>query len=211
MKKVNLIKFSKKNHLDNYILDQIRNYTNVLNKKELNIVLPGGSTPLSFYKKLNDEYKEDFKINIWLSDERLTKNKILKNEFQLNKNIRSNNFNINLFYEKKGIYDIYKIKNSFDFVFLGVGEDGHVASIFPNNMSILNSEEYFCLINDSPKSPKKRITLSKKTLTNTNNLFFIISGKTKLELVNRFFNSRNLVANHFYGIDKTELLYSYEK
>ncbi|EMY13983.1 glucosamine-6-phosphate isomerase/6-phosphogluconolactonase domain protein [Leptospira weilii str. Ecochallenge] len=51
---------------------------------------------------------------------------------------------------------------SFDLVLLGLGEDGHIASLFPG--MDLSEEKDTIEIYDSPKSPKERISLSLRKL-----------------------------------------------
>lgn len=48
---------------------------------------------------------------------------------------------------------------SVDLALLGIGEDGHIASLFPNAKS-LKSNDYFIQINNSPKQPPKRNTIT---------------------------------------------------
>jgi len=51
-------------------------------------------------------------------------------------------------------------KEPFDLVFLGIGEDGHFASLFPGTYTEDKTEEQVLLVEDSPKPPKRRTTLS---------------------------------------------------
>lgn len=64
-----------------------------------------------------------------------------------------------------------------DVAFLGVGEDGHVASLFPDSAS-LDSTEYFVFVENSPKAPPKRITATLRFLNErVGRLFFLIPPK----------------------------------
>ena len=85
---------------------------------------------------------------------------------------------------------IVKAALPFDLVLLGMGEDGHVASLFPTRIHDENA--WVHSIYDSPKPPAERITLSAKALSNTHHLFFLITGKDKREALKRWRDGENL-------------------
>jgi 6-phosphogluconolactonase len=67
-----------------------------------------------------------------------------------------------------------------DLIFLGMGEDGHVASLFPNTFAkIMDNSVPFLVIEDSPKPPPTRISLSYKTIIAAKNIWVLISGAGK--------------------------------
>ncbi|KAI5172516.1 6-phosphogluconolactonase [Nematocida sp. LUAm3] len=67
-----------------------------------------------------------------------------------------------------------KLQNAkFDLAFLGIGEDGHIASIFPESSSI-DSSDIVTIITDSPKPPAKRITTTPRMLTMIKKLIFLV-------------------------------------
>jgi len=67
-----------------------------------------------------------------------------------------------------------------DLVILGMGEDGHVASLFPGaSAEILNSNVPFLVIENSPKPPPKRITLSYSAISAASQVWTMISGPGK--------------------------------
>ena len=71
-----------------------------------------------------------------------------------------------------------KILGGFDIVLLGVGEDGHVAALYPEH-PVLDKESSYAYMEDSPKPPPKRITATKDLILNAELvvLFFIGEGK----------------------------------
>jgi 6-phosphogluconolactonase len=65
-----------------------------------------------------------------------------------------------------------------------MGEDGHTASLFPGHKN--DWEETVHEIYNSPKPPPERISLSASTLANTKQLFFIVTGASKIEPINQW-------------------------
>lgn len=88
---------------------------------------------------------------------------------------------------KEAIDDIDQIasKNSkgqprLDLVILGMGEDGHVASLFPNaSAETINCSAPFLQIDNSPKPPPKRLSMSFVTITAATHVWALVSGAGK--------------------------------
>jgi 6-phosphogluconolactonase len=66
-----------------------------------------------------------------------------------------------------------------DLIFLGMGEDGHVASLFPGKMEGKMPADIFCAVNNSPKPPPDRVTLSYATIAAAKNVWEMASGAGK--------------------------------
>lgn len=67
----------------------------------------------------------------------------------------------------------------FDAVLLGVGEDGHVASLFPGRRETFRTDAQVMVVSDSPKAPALRLTMSMPLFTNARHVFAIAFGKGK--------------------------------
>jgi len=78
----------------------------------------------------------------------------------------------------------------FDLILLGVGDDGHTASIFPDQMKLLNSEK-ICEVAIHPSSGQKRITLTGKVINNSERIYFLVTGKSKAEVVAEILEKKN--------------------
>lgn len=73
--------------------------------------------------------------------------------------------------------------DSFDVVLLGVGPDGHVASLFPGHPQQQAREAIAMAVHDSPKPPPTRVSLSAECLSRARQVWFIVSGADKAEAV----------------------------
>jgi 6-phosphogluconolactonase len=70
----------------------------------------------------------------------------------------------------------------FDLIMLGLGEDGHTASIFPNNIHLFDSRNLF-EVSKHPVTKQKRITATGKIINNSKAVCFLATGKNKSEKV----------------------------
>ena len=69
---------------------------------------------------------------------------------------------------------------TFDLVLLGLGEDGHTASLFPGRSLDQQAKRKTVLaVHDAPKPPPHRITLGAHRLSQARNVFFLIAGESK--------------------------------
>lgn len=68
----------------------------------------------------------------------------------------------------------------FDLIILGMGGDGHTASIFPGQMELLQSQE-ICALAKHPVSGQERITLTGPVINNARTVVFLVTGKSKQE------------------------------
>lgn len=73
----------------------------------------------------------------------------------------------------------------FEVTMLGVGPDGHVASLFPGRAELLVVVRDVVVVPDSPKPPPERITLSLGALNRSRAVWLLASGESKAEAVAR--------------------------
>ncbi len=75
--------------------------------------------------------------------------------------------------------------DSFEVVMLGVGPDGHVASLFPGHPALTVDDRVAVAVPDSPKPPPERISLTFPALNRSRAVFFVVSGEGKADAVAR--------------------------
>ena len=162
-------------------------------KSRLSFVLTGGSSPVNLYKKLAKSNIDWSNIDLFWGDERFVSNKSKNSNFKLANDLFIKKVKIkkqNLFYINTKRKDINqssleyqnKIKNyfknkkiKFDICLLGMGNDGHVASIFPNT-NILKKKSIVSPVN---RGDFKRITIGLKVINNSKKIFLWLSKKSK--------------------------------
>ena len=76
---------------------------------------------------------------------------------------------------------------SFDLILLGMGTDGHTASLFPGSDFLEEKEKWVAAVKKGEGSPPvPRITLTLPVLNGAKNVFFLLSGNKKAELLDSF-------------------------
>jgi 6-phosphogluconolactonase len=83
----------------------------------------------------------------------------------------------------------------FDMVVLGMGEDGHTASIFPENPESLFSEK-LCEVTVHPLSGQKRVTMTGKVINNADEIIFLVTGENKAQIIEEIFK-KGVSAHNF--------------
>ncbi|WP_038246922.1 6-phosphogluconolactonase [Ghiorsea bivora] len=170
-------------------------------------VLAGGSTPELCYRLLRDADMDWAKVHVWFGDERalplghadrnetMARNALLDGVAIPAANIHSIDF-ANGTQAAASIYahDIAGI-DGFDLVMLGMGEDGHTASLFPNH-DTLQSNDLTIAEFDSPKPPSERVSMGFKALNNHKQCFILATGASKKEPLQAIQNGADLPVTH---------------
>lgn len=157
------------------------------------IVLAGGTTPGVAYKMLKDADTDWGKWEIFHGDERCLpvdhseRNSLMANRLWLDHVAVTAEMNHVIRAElgaEAGRDDyaaVIKGKLPFDMVLLGMGEDGHTASLFPGHVH--DETETMHAVHNSPKPPPDRVSMSAATLGNTRELLILVTGAGKQEAV----------------------------
>lgn len=101
---------------------------------------------------------------------------------------------------------IEKIQPKYDLALLGMGEDGHVASLFPGSNPTLVGD-WVAIETNSPKPPPQRLSLTFDALNGSKEVIFLVSGAEKSQAVSEVMNeTRRLPAGNVSGVYKTTWL-----
>ena len=167
------------------------------------LVLSGGTSPISIYEELSNIDISWSKVFLTLVDDRLvdpdhkdSNQKLLHNHF-----IKNKAKNINFFPLTENFLSNTEFKKPFDITLLGMGEDGHFASLFPD---MINQYEAFD-INASPKilitSPQgnpliPRITMNLSLIMESLNIILLVKGKAKQNIFEKAKKEKKLPIHH---------------
>ncbi len=101
-----------------------------------------------------------------------------------------------------------KLENNitnFDTVILGVGEDGHIASLFPDTVAVNDIENYY-VSNEVNILSKWRVTATFKLLKEVDNVYLLVTGTNKKEILKSIMNNGNTSANKLINERKKTIL-----
>jgi 6-phosphogluconolactonase len=192
----------KEKEFDSFSAEFLYNTLKTLseNKKKISIALSGGSTPLPILSILKDYELNWEYFNFFMVDERNvpTSNPssnfgniekvFFKNISSFSYSMINENYSIEdcvINYEKLMCSKITLGENClpvFDLILLGIGDDGHTASLFPETKG-LNESEKVVIKNSVPKLNNDRITLTFPVLLNASKIIILAKGATKNEIL----------------------------
>ena len=175
---------------------------------QLTIALSGGSTPKLLFDHMAAEYADiDWsKVHLYWGDERCVPptdddsnykmtvthllSKIDMPEANVHRVLGENDPVQEAERYGKEIEDGLPSANrlpQFDLIILGMGADGHTASIFPHEMELLDSKEV-CAVATHPESGQNRVSLTGPVINNAKAVTFLVTGASKAEKVVEIFN-----------------------
>lgn len=187
-------------------------------KSLFNLVVTGGGLGIKTLEELGRKIKDPSKLRIIFCDERFVdRSSSERNEAQalavwpdivssqLIRYPHSNQtisaaadlFSLHL---KETFGDVSDPKIVFDLVLLGVGEDGHVASLFPGAKHPAN---WVVAETNSPKAPKERLSLSYEALNKSERIWFVVGGRSKADALKRIREGSGLPAAKVHGRTET--------
>ncbi|WP_167605563.1 6-phosphogluconolactonase [Maribellus sediminis] len=193
----------------NAIAKSIIKLTQESQQKAFDIALSGGNSPKGLFKKISKKYKDEIpwkRIHLWWGDERCVSPDSEQSNYKMTVDYLLSNIDIpeeNIHRirgeedpeqeAKRYSKELEDTLNSrgkdpvFDLIILGLGDDGHTASIFPDQIELFDYPEN-CAVAQHPISGQKRITLTGNVLNNANRIYFLVTGENKAMRVSEIMN-----------------------
>lgn len=165
----------------------------------ITVALSGGNSPLPVYEKLSKFHLDWNRITFFLVDERCSTVDSSDNNYKNIKkvffdHIESKTYPVIIsekpyqecaeIYQKNILNNVQITNNipSFDLMVLGMGLDGHIASLFPNT-SALKEKENLVVLNKVPQLNTERITMTYPVIMNSKKIALLIRGEEKKQVL----------------------------
>ncbi|HKM76288.1 MAG TPA: 6-phosphogluconolactonase [Candidatus Bathyarchaeia archaeon] len=168
------------------------------------LALAGGNTPRALYQLLAENYADKIdwtNVQLFWGDERYVSTSDSRSNFRMvqetllrhvpipTKQVHPMPTNYQDPNDAAHAYEItlrkYFHSNwpRFNLMILGLGSDGHTASIFPGSIS--SQDKRWVVATQAPTEPKQRLTLTLPVLSNSERVFFIVTGSDKANALER--------------------------
>jgi 6-phosphogluconolactonase len=176
-------------------------------------IVSGGSSPVQIFKDLSVMEAQWSDINISLVDDRILdinhndSNEKLVNDLLIKDKAKDASF-ISICNQTN---DLFNLKRPFGVMLLGMGEDGHFASLFPK--LIETNPEYFDLESDAEifytepmgNPCHKRVSMNLSMILESKHIFLLVSNEKKLQVLNQAKSDKSLPIYYLLNQNKVEI------
>lgn len=180
------------------------------------LVLAGGGTPLALYRALAARNAGDARWHVWYGDERCLpvdhperNSRMIETAWLAASKIPSGNrrpipAELGAAQAASLYADGLKDVTDFDVALLGMGEDGHTASLFPGrDWGVVPDSPDVLAVHDAPKPPPGRVSLSAARLSRSARVWFVITGSGKRTAIAHWKAGEALPVAHVHGKQET--------
>lgn len=189
-------------------------------KSQFHLVLTGGTLGVQISEALVKEFNADpdgfAGLHIWWSDERfVAAESVERNAFPLHKTLINSKIAIHEALasdvaqnidEAVQDYELALENVDIDLNILGLGPDGHVASLFPGVADIDDHRKVFA-ITDSPKPPAVRVSFTMSLINSAQEVWIVAAGESKAEAVTKIIEGDlSIPASYVRGNTHTRLI-----
>lgn len=165
--------------------------------KMASLVIPGGQTPRDYLPALSNQILPWGNVYVTLSDERwvettadasnerLVRDYLLTNQAEKARFIGLKTPHAHPSQALAIVHDrLSRLPLPFDLTILGLGEDGHIASLFPG-AALNQATPYLCQAVDPPIAPTSRISLTLSALASSRHIALVVTGVAKRRLLDQ--------------------------
>jgi 6-phosphogluconolactonase len=221
-----IYEYKKTSSLIKAIANKLVNISHTLEADTINIALSGGSTPKGIFELLStSEYINQVnwdKCHFWWGDERFVSDlsedsnygvacrllfdklpkKIINNLHPIKYCRSSKEASLNYRNELENNIRLEDGMPIFDWVILGMGDDGHTASLFMDDLA-LGSTQYTEVVNHQ-LTKQERVTLTLPVINSSKMISIIVSGEAKSNILSQVFSSSPSESRSKYPIEYIE-------
>ena len=182
------------------------------NNGRASFVVSGGSSPVKIFNDLSKSDLDWSKVSVTLVDDRVVSSEHSdSNERLLKENLFINNASVAKFISLKSESDeVMNINRPFDIMLLGMGEDGHFASLFPE---LVDNSNYFDLsanpeiiFTEPMGNPcHKRVSMNLSMIMKSKKIILLVSSSAKSILVDQALENKYLPI-HFLLNQQTKVI-----
>ena len=172
---------------------------NIDNNGSASFVVSGGSSPVKIFNDLSKSDLDWSKVSVTLVDDRVVSSEHSdSNEKLLKENLFINNASAAKFISlKSDSEEVMNINRPFDIMLLGMGEDGHFASLFPE---LIDNSNYFDLsanpeiiFTEPMGNPcHKRVSMNLSMIMQSKKIILLVSSSAKSILVDQALENKYL-------------------
>lgn len=173
----------------------------IYKKGKASLIVSGGNTPIALFKRLGEISLDWEKVSVGLCDERW----IATSDAQSNENLvkthllqgkASKAHFVGMYEENQEAYRAeksctQKVKKTlfpFDVIVLGMGNDGHTASLFPENDKLTKAfdptSEALCIAIEPKNAPHQRMSLTLSAILSAEHIYLHFEGDEKIAVYN---------------------------